>query len=161
MSTPLTPEANILDILAEEHRLYTRLIAVAEAKREALITADPEALVPLVREMEGIIRQVEQLEEERLAHVACLTDGAAGETISALLPHVDERVRMRLELLRDQLRADVARLRAINDTNTALVRQALAFSEQWARLLHTTLPSTYAATGAIQAPAHATRQWQV
>ena len=155
------PETDILDILAEEHRLYARLIAVAEAKRAALLSADTESLVPLVREMEGIIRQIERLEDERLACVARLTDGAAVETISALLPYVDGETRTRLALLRGQLREDITRLRALNDTNTALVRQALAFSDQWARLIRAALPGTYAATGTIPAQAHVTRQWQV
>jgi flagellar biosynthesis/type III secretory pathway chaperone len=161
MTPTITPETAILDILAAEHRLYARLLTIAEAKRAALLRADTDALVPLVREMEGIILQVEQLEDERLACVARLADGAVVETISALLPYFSGESRGRIEMLREQLRDDIARLRTVNETNSALVRQALSFSDQWVRLIRAATPGTYAATGMVTAQPAVTRQWQV
>lgn len=160
MTTLIDPRTAILDYLSGELRLYGRLIAVAEAKREALLSADTDGLVPLVREMEGLTLQVEWLEDERLAAVSRLTGGSE-DTLSALLPHFTGEERDRLEALRDELRAALAHLRRLNDINNALLRQALAFSEQWVRLIRAAAPSTYAATGMITAQHTVTRQWQV
>jgi flagellar biosynthesis/type III secretory pathway chaperone len=160
MTTRTDPRTTILDLLAGELRLYQRLITVAEAKRAALLHADVDGLLELVREMEGLTVQVERLEDERLAAASYLTGGTE-DTVSALLPYFAGDARWRLEELRDALRAALTRLRNLNESNNALVRQALTFSDQWLRLIRAASPSTYAASGVVTAQQTVTRQWQV
>jgi flagellar biosynthesis/type III secretory pathway chaperone len=162
MTMLIEPQSAILTILAEEHRLYGRLITVAEAKRDALLTADTDGLGTLVREMEGITVAIERLEDERMAQVRLLAgEDSTDATITALAPHFTGAALTRLEQLRGELRDAVARLRTVNDTNTALVRQALTFSDQWSRLIRAAMPATYAATGAVSTPQTVSRSWHV
>lgn len=166
MGLPLPQSADprdaILAVLEEEHRLYRRLAAVAEAKRDALLANDVDALTPLVREMEGIAAAVERLEDDRLDHVARLTSGAGGvdDTISSLLPYFGGPARDRLEDLRGGMRETLARVRTLNELNAALVRQALTFTDQWSRLIRAALPATYAPTGAVAQATSGGRSWQ-
>lgn len=153
----------ILAILDEEHRLYRRMVAVAEAKRDALLANDAEALTPIVREMEGIALAVEGLEQERMAQVAVLAGGAeyADESFSALRRYFSGNELLRLETVRGQLREAVGRVRAVNQLNAALVQQALVFTDQWVRLVRASMPATYANSGAMVGPHGGGRSWQV
>lgn len=163
MTTATDPRAGIFVVLEEEHRRYQRLIAVAEGERDALVIADIDALAPLVREMEGITTAIERLEQERIALVARLVGGAAApsDTFAALMPHFDAAARLRLEDLRTKLREALQALRALNDLNATLLRQALGVTDQWYRLARTALSATYTPAGAVVAPQAVTRHWQV
>jgi flagellar biosynthesis/type III secretory pathway chaperone len=67
-----------------------------------------------------------------------------------------------VEDLRAALRATLAELRALNDTNAALARRALASTEQALRLLQAALPATYEANGALRpGSAGVQRAWAV
>jgi hypothetical protein len=153
MSADITPQAAILTILEEEQRLYDRLIAVAEAKRDALVTGDVDACALLVREMDVLMSAVDRLEDDRIAQVALLAPEGAPENFAALVPHFRGEALGRLESLREGLRAALSRLRALNDVNAALVRHALVMTEQWSRFVRAALPATYAPSGAVVGPA--------
>ena len=144
--------------MADEIDLYDRLVAVATAKREALVGNDPDTLAELVTEMETITRGIERLEDERRGH-ACALAGGTDVTFRALVEYYEDADRARLEALRSRLLDLVETVRALNQTNTALVRQAIQVNEKWSRLLRSVLPATYAPTGAVLNPHLAGRAW--
>ena len=160
-SRTASPQTVILAILDEELRLHQRLIAVAERKRDALLASDVETLALLVRETEGIVAAVTRLEDDCIAQVALLVgdDAPVDDTFAALAPYFTGKARHRLSGLCEGLREAVQRLRALNELNTALVRQALTFTEQWTRLVRAGLPATYDPNGATVGPPIAGRTW--
>ncbi len=156
-----SPQAVILAILGEELRLYQRLIIVAEQKRDALLASDVDTLAPLVRETEGVAAVLTRLEDDRLAQVGLLAgeNTPVDDTFDALTVHFSGNARTRLGELREGLRESVQRLRILNELNTALVRQALTFTEQWSRLVRAALPATYNLSGTTVGPMIAARTW--
>ncbi len=162
--TPLT----LLDLLGEELRCCRRMVTLANVQRDAMLAGDVETLAPAVREMEALAAVLARLEEERVAQAATLTpalghppadppalpggfgraspargSGAGGEGKT-------KAEQARVEELRGALRAALTELRALNDTNAALARRALASTEQALRLLHAALPATYEASGTLR-----------
>jgi flagellar biosynthesis/type III secretory pathway chaperone len=159
MSVTVTPQQAILDLLDQEYRLYTRLIALAELQRDALVENDIDALTPLVRELDGVSLQIVRLEQQRTAHVGAIT-GDPESSVSALAPYFEPSAREQLEHLRDDLRGAMARLRALNDLNAGLIHHAIEISTRWSRLLRAAMPATYAATGTVVGPRTAGREWK-
>ncbi|SRR5579884_1815714 len=154
------PRSAILAALEEEHRLYCRLLILAQAKRGALLAGDVDRLAPLVREIEGIAATLTDLEADRRAGVAQLAGGELlDDSFATLAPQFTGDDRARLDGLRDRLREVVERLRIVNDLNAALVRQALSFTEQWARLVRAALPATYTLNGAVVGLPAGGRAW--
>jgi flagellar biosynthesis/type III secretory pathway chaperone len=185
MTGAAATSTTLLDLLAEELRCCRRMVALAAAQRDAMLAGDVAALAPAVREMEGLAAVLARLEEERAAHAATLTPppsppaprlaGAgplprAGEggPKGGVRAHwaggeaQAEAVQARLEELRVALRAALVELRALNDANAALARQALTATEQALRLFQAALPATYEANGALHpASAGARQTWTV
>lgn len=146
-ATPMT----LPDLLAEELRCCRRMVALAEAQRDAMLAGEVETLAPAVREMEGLATALARLEEERIARWAAATAAAD--------PSAAEQARLRE--LRTALHTTLAALRVLNDANATLARRALAFTEQALRLLHAALPATYEANGALRGPEAVRRTWTV
>lgn len=161
MNTETDNQAAIIALMEEEHRLCSRLLAVAEAQRQALLLQDVETLPALVREMEGIGSAVEQIEAGRLEEMARFT--GSSETTSVPLSTVVGRFtgpdRTRVEQLRDDLAAVIQRVHTVNQSNAALVRRALDITEQQAHLLEAAVPATYSTTGARMGPEASARAW--
>lgn len=151
----------ILTILDEQYRIYQRLITVAEQEQQALLADDAQTLAPLVWEMEALAGAVERLERDRITHVQTLTGEPDGTrlTLRDLAHQFAGEERDRLESAGERLRAALVCLRALNDTNAALVRQAVTFADQWIRLLNTAVPATYAASGIVLNPPVQGRAW--
>ncbi len=173
MTDAAATSMELLDLLDEELRCCRRMVALAKAQRDAMLAGDVAALAPIVREMEGLAAALARLEEERVAHAGfppsppaplpragegwpkagVRAAGGEGQT---------EAAQARLEELRAALRTALAELRALNDTNAALARRALASTEQALRLLHAALPATYEASGALHPTSAGVRQtWTV
>jgi len=152
--------AAILAILEEEQRVCERMEEVVDAQRAALLVADLDALAPAVRELEGLICRLDALERERLAHVVALTGERLGvnPALSALDIYFDGEERERLRRLGAALRERLDRVRAANEGNAALIRQAHGLAVAMARLLSNALPKTYAPSGAVLPPPLA-RTW--
>ncbi len=147
------PREAILHLLAEQARLCGLMIPVAEAKRAALLVSDAEGLAPLVREMESLAARAAEAERERLAQTSRLLGGVDPVVaFDVLAARYDGAGRERLAGLRDALRAALSVLKSLNDSNAALVRQALAITRQQARLLTGGLPATYSAAGVVAEP---------
>jgi hypothetical protein len=161
MITQFDPQAAIITLLEEEQRLCTRLLAVAEAQRDALIAQDVDTLPALVREMEGIGGIVEQLEAGRIQEMERFTGSQEEATLPlrAVLARFAEPSRARAEQLRESLSDVIQRLHAINVGNAALARHALHITEQQAHLLRTTAPVTYSTDGVQPTSDTSWRAW--
>jgi flagellar biosynthesis/type III secretory pathway chaperone len=175
MTGAAATSTTLLDLLAEELRCCRRMVALAAAQRDAMLAGDVAALAPAVREMEGLAAVLARLEEERAAHAgfppsppAPLPRAGEGGPKGGVRAHwaggeaQAEAVQARLEELRVALRAALVELRALNDANAALARQALTATEQALRLFQAALPATYEANGALHpASAGARQTWTV
>lgn len=161
MTTQTDPQTAIISVLEEEQRLCTRLLAVAEAQRDALIAQDIDTLPALVREMEGIGGIVEQLEAGRILEMERFTGSQdeAALPLRAVLARFPEPSRTRAEQLRESLSDVIQRLHTVNVGNAALARQALQITDQQAHLLRATVPVTYSTGGAPTNPETAGRAW--
>ncbi|HZQ37451.1 MAG TPA: flagellar protein FlgN [Dehalococcoidia bacterium] len=153
--------AAVLNLLEEEGRLSRRMLRVAQAKREALLAADTETLAPLVRELEGISERLALLEHDRTAHAAAVAGALPGAPVGwqEVAGRMSPPAAARLQELRAELLESLQELRAVNDGNARLVRQAMDLNERYARLLRRATAPTYEARGKLSATAPRQRAW--
>ena len=145
----------VIAILEAESQLSRRMLRVAEAKREALISADLETLAPLVRELEDLTTALSRLEHDRIAHARAAAGDPVGPELdcATLAERLGGAAGARLVALRDELRESLAELKGVNAGNACLVQQALVSNERLLKLVRGAATSTYAPSGAaVEAP---------
>ena len=142
----------LLTVLAESVKLYQDLLLLGEEKRQALIGADTAELDAITRREELRILDVTRLEERRAKATAAianqhkLTDRKP--TLLMLADVADPETSEQIRRLGADLDQAVKRLVRLNDTNAALIHQALHFVQYNLNLLaRSQAETTYVPTG--------------
>ncbi len=131
---PDVDRATLLEVLAEELRVCTRLIEAMGRMQRALIAGDLDAMHASVMEQQGLVARVERLETTRAQAVG----GGGGEgasRLSQLMPLFEGRERERAERLRERLREAALRMHELNRQNEALASGQLNVIERWSSIL--------------------------
>ena len=146
----------LLTVLAESVTLYKDLLLLGEEKRQALIGADTAMLDAITRRDELRILEGTRLEERRAKATAAIAthDKLADRTPTLLMladaadPDTAEQIRA----LGAELDTAVKQLVRLNDTNAALIHQALHFVQYNLNLLtRSQAETTYVPTGGRKA----------
>jgi len=108
-----------------------RLVALAEASRQALITHDVDAIVEINQKQTDELSRLDRLQRasakmlERLA--GALGVEASGVSLSAVAPLLPDQQRERLEELSGRLTEEASRLATASEINATLSANALEF----------------------------------
>ena len=142
----------LLTVLAESVTLYKDLLLLGEEKRQALIGANTAELDAITRREEMRILEGTRLEERRAKATAALATryhmADKKPTLLMLADVADPDTAERIRTLGAELDVAVKRLVRLNDTNAALIHQALHFVQYNLNLLtRSQADTTYVPTG--------------
>ena len=142
----------LLTVLAESVTLYKDLLLLGEEKRQALIGADTAELDAITRREELRILEGTRLEERRAKATAALATqyklADRQPTLLMLADVADSETAEQIRRLGADLDQAVKRLVRLNDTNAALIHQALHFVQYNLNLLtRSHAETTYVPTG--------------
>lgn len=115
-------------ILEKSLQLHQQLLATAEKKREVVISGQVGALQDLLKEETNLIKQLGEVERERLKCVEQIASSAEdGKQIrlSQLLEQMNERDRTVIQRQMKQLLQLVEQVKRENEQNQTLVHQSL------------------------------------
>ena len=134
------------NILVQEFRTLQSLITATKQERVLLNKKDPDAIMLIVEEKEGILDQFGLLEEKRRMFITSIANELniklLNVALSELYPGLDSDESDRLSRLNDGIKMLVQQSKELNYGNQALARTALDWliSAQ-SFLLHITNPS--------------------
>ena len=121
----------LLTVLEESVELYKGLLLLGEEKRQALIGARAAELDAVTRREELMILEGTRLEERRAKVTAAIATKRQisdnPPTLAAIIGVAEPEMARRLKVCKAELDDAVQRLLRINETNGALIRQALHF----------------------------------
>ena len=142
----------LLTVLAESVTLYNDLLLLGDEKRQALVGADTAELDAITRREELRILEGTRLEERRAkvtaAIVTCCNMSDKKPTLLMLADVADPDTAEQLRTLGAELDVAVKRLVRLNDTNAALIHQALHFVQYNLNLLtRSQAETTYVPSG--------------
>lgn len=142
----------LLTVLAESVTLYQDLLLLGEEKRQALVGADTAELDAITRREELRILDGTRLEERRAKATAALATrynmSDKKPTLLMLADVADPDTAERIRTLGAELDIAVKRLVRLNDTNAALIHQALHFVQYNLNLLtRSQAETTYVPSG--------------
>ena len=143
-------------VLAESVTLYKDLLLLGEEKRQALIGANTAELDAITRREEMRILEGTRLEERRAKATAALAThhklADRKPTLLMLADAADPDTAEQIRALGAELDAAVKQLVRLNDTNAALIHQALHFVQYNLNLLtRSQAETTYVPTGGRKA----------
>ena len=146
----------LLTVLAESVTLYKDLLLLGEEKRQALIGADTAMLDAITRREELRILEGTRLEERRAKATAALAThhklADRKPTLLMLADAADPDTAEQIRALGAELDTAVKQLVRLNDTNAALIHQALHFVQYNLNLLtRSQAETTYVPTGGRKA----------
>jgi flagellar biosynthesis/type III secretory pathway chaperone len=146
----------LLTVLAESVTLYKDLLLLGEEKRQALIGADTAMLEAITRREELRILEGTRLEERRAKATAALAThhklADRKPTLLMLADAADPDTAEQIRSLGAELDTAVKQLVRLNDTNAALIHQALHFVQYNLNLLtRSQAETTYVPTGGRKA----------
>ena len=146
----------LLTVLAESVTLYKDLLLLGEEKRQALIGADTAMLDAITRREELRILEGTRLEERRAKATAAIAThhklADRKPTLLRLADAADPDTAEQIRSLGAELDTAVKQLVRLNDTNAALIHQALHFVQYNLNLLtRSQAETTYVPTGGRKA----------
>ena len=146
----------LLTVLAESVTLYKDLLLLGEEKRQALIGADTAMLDAITRREELRILEGTRLEERRAKATAAIAThhklADRKPTLLMLADAADPDTAEQIRSLGADLDTAVKQLVRLNDTNAALIHQALHFVQYNLNLLtRSQAETTYVPTGGRKA----------
>ena len=146
----------LLTVLAESVTLYKDLLLLGEEKRQALIGADTAMLDAITRREELRILEGTRLEERRAKATAAIAThhklADRKPTLLMLADAADPDTAEQIRSLGTELDTAVKQLVRLNDTNAALIHQALHFVQYNLNLLtRSQAETTYVPTGGRKA----------
>jgi flagellar biosynthesis/type III secretory pathway chaperone len=146
----------LLTVLAESVTLYNDLLLLGEEKRQALIGADTAMLDAITRREELRILEGTRLEERRAKATAAIAThhklADRKPTLLMLADAADPDTAEQIRVLGAELDTAVKQLVRLNDTNAALIHQALHFVQYNLNLLtRSHAETTYVPTGGRKA----------
>lgn len=142
----------LTELLAGQCDVLRDLVAVAERQKQALLDADQPSVEAATNEQNQLLAELEWFESQRLALLGDGADGVAGEEgsgvgnealsetaaalrLSDIIDRAPAEFRPTLGRLRDEARALLRELTALNETNAQLLRQELAFIDLYMSVL--------------------------
>ena len=146
----------LLTVLAESVTLYKDLLLLGEEKRQALIGADTAMLDAITRREELRILEGTRLEERRAKATAAIAThhklADRKPTLLMLADAADPDTAEQIRSIGAELDTAVKQLVRLNDTNAALIHQALHFVQYNLNLLtRSQAETTYVPTGGRKA----------
>ncbi|AZR73903.1 hypothetical protein BBF96_11185 [Anoxybacter fermentans] len=129
----------LIRVLNEEKKLYTKLTDLAHDKQQVIIANDVEKLADYLREEQDLIDKIEGIEKKRRQVVIGLCselDIPDKElSFSKLRDFLDEGSRIKLDQLRTSLLKILEELHQTNETNRVLIEEALKINDFTIRIL--------------------------
>lgn len=116
---------DIISTLEELLRIYRRLEATAHDKRQALGSENTKALQIILQEEQQLIHEVEDLENQRIAHAQAT--GAAPLRLSEKIAALDDEQQQQANKLFAELRKLVRSVELLNRTNSEVLGHLLHF----------------------------------
>jgi len=117
------------NVLVQEFRTLQSLIVATKQERILLNKKDPDAIMMIVEEKEGLLDQFGLLEEKRRMYITSIASDLkiklTSVTINELYPGLDSTESDRLQRLNDGVIMLVQQSRDLNYGNQALARTAL------------------------------------
>ena len=120
----------LAETLTEELELTTSLLDLAKDARAAIVSADPELLVRIVAEQEERSARLEETESRRIASARALGDelgleGPGAPRLKDIVERAPEERGTRLLALGRRLKGAASQLRALGESNAALLQDSL------------------------------------
>ncbi len=117
------------NVLVQEFRTLQSLITATKQERILLNKKDPDAIMMIVEEKEGLLDQFGLLEEKRRMYITSIASvyniKLSSVTLQEIYPGLDEVEKDRLSRLNDGVTMLVQQSRDLNFGNQALARTAL------------------------------------
>ena len=143
----------MVQILEDQLNLYRTLLDFSQRKREVLVKGGTAEFEAIVESEQALLWQAGRLEERRLGLQAQLATemGLVTEdvSVSRLAPYVNEPERDRLRTAQAEILKVLAELGQVNETNTRLIKQSLAYINAALKLITSggQRPATYTPRG--------------
>lgn len=124
----------LITLLREEQKVHEKLLLAKREEQKLIVTAHPAALLKNTEKISGLAEQARNLEEKR----AELTEALAGElgidarpvTLKRLLEVLPPENRIELEKTGERLKTIAREIKAVNQSNSRLLRKTLEFVNQ-------------------------------
>ncbi|MGM0500580.1 MAG: flagellar export chaperone FlgN [Bacillota bacterium] len=120
---------NLLELLKTEKKLYQELFEIAEAKNEALLESDAEALSETLKRDQKVIEKIEAKEEERKEIIAEIKEEfdlkLEHDKYSDFIKKLPADWGADLNNIREELIELTDKFYSLNDQNQELLTQAL------------------------------------
>jgi flagellar biosynthesis/type III secretory pathway chaperone len=121
----------IIECMKKLGQVHTTFNQLAEEKTEALKKGDISHLRSLLQKESAYLKQLQQLEQERVRLVRFFITGkglaSEGGTITELLLHVTEEEKNQLISLQKELIEEIEKLKMQNELNQQLIQDSLRF----------------------------------
>ena len=119
----------LMKVLAEEERIYEKLLGLFQSQRQAIIGGHVDELYSIVGKEEQLVRRIEELEAERLATVEALAKrlnlASAGLTVSELAQMLAEAEAAQFTQMQRRIFSKIDELAHTNRRNAALIKSSL------------------------------------
>ncbi|GGE36171.1 hypothetical protein GCM10011391_13720 [Pullulanibacillus camelliae] len=141
----------IIENMIALHRQFNQL---AIEKTDVIKDGNIKRLDKIINKEEGLARQLEQLEKQRLQIISDFQGSEQTDVgFSALIEQAPEDVQPTLQALQEQLTKEVFLLKQQNDLNQELLKQSLAWVNMNLNLLDPgSKPATYGHPGTTAKP---------
>lgn len=137
---------NLIKVLDYENKLYGQLLSMAESKTDVVVKGDIAKLQELVGKEQKFIGELGKLKDvrEQILDQISRTTGVKSEdlTLSKLAELLPKEQSERLIRIRDNLQETIDKLKAKNDLNQQLIRNALEYVDFSLNLLTQPAPQT-------------------
>ena len=138
--------SRLLELLVKEESYLVRLIELAKAEREALVSSDFAAITSISDEMVRVAAELDGYEEQRAGLLREL-DAPEDATLKDLEPLAASAGADGLAEVRARMVARADELQASQEQNARLILAATQLRERWFNLLVGMNPATYSDKG--------------
>lgn len=148
--------SRLTECIMTENQVLTDLINLANSKKQAIILEDIAELTEIMRQESHLIHVLEKTEAQRHAESVALAQSVGLKeeelTASSLINHLNINAPSEAAVFSeaiDNLVHSLELLKGINQNNTILLEQSLAFVENMEALLTRQRQTTYSEGGSV------------
>ncbi|MBN8208715.1 flagellar protein FlgN [Bacillus sp. NTK071] len=116
----------LLTVMSDMIRLHEKLIKVSEQKHTALVERDMESLTEVMKNEKDLLQELRAKEEMRQELTGELS-GDKEQTLKGVLGLLSPPVRRMVESRATELKKQAETLKALNEQNEELLKDAMAF----------------------------------
>jgi flagellar biosynthesis/type III secretory pathway chaperone len=119
---------DLVDLLAEEERLYGELLEIGQREQGAILGNEPAGLSAVILEKVQLVERLAQAETERQSWLnawAAANGGAGATTLGELTRHLAAPDAARVAVVRDALLRRIRDVAEMNNRNSQLLGGAL------------------------------------